>query len=258
MRFSRDSLQESAAIFTFLLIALACILIIVFSFKSCRQVKIRYKGPYKTYQDQEGNQFKSVKIGGREWMESNLKSRIFQNGDTIFLASNADEWKEANQKKIAACCWFQFNSTKKYNGLYYNHYAVSDPRGLAPRGWSIPNVKEFDKDISKNSRTGNVLYDYWNNTDVCYSHHASTSGWTFGDSGYNQSGLNVLAASSCSEDGKFVSAGRSASFWTSNSVNKRKSKKLYFHPCVNSWSDCIQFKTIARESGLNVRCIKSH
>ena len=88
--------------------------------------------------------FKTVKIGGQVWMAENLNVSTFRNGDPIPQARTKEEWEKAGENKQAAWCYYDNNPAngKKY-GKLYNHYATSDPRGLAPNGWHIPTDSEW-------------------------------------------------------------------------------------------------------------------
>jgi len=46
---------------------------------------------------------------------------------------------------IIAWCFYENDSNNnKILGRLYNYYAVSDPRGLAPNGWKIPQKGDFN------------------------------------------------------------------------------------------------------------------
>ena len=217
-----------------------------FIVKTCQQQQQKYSGKYNFNIDHEGNEFKSVLISDQEWMESNLRVTTFQNGDKIFIAKNSTEWKEANNKNIPACCWFKFNKNNSpIYGLYYNHYAVTDPRGLAPKGWKIPSVSDFNKHIAAK--------------DVCYRDHASIDGWSMGGSGFNKSGLNVLASVMTDKAGSFYWGGTDAKFWTSDLVNKPYSNYAYILSMNQErghYDDCNEIRKELVTCGIPVRCLK--
>jgi uncharacterized protein (TIGR02145 family) len=92
------------------------------------------------------SQIPSVKIGKQVWMKRNLDVTVFNNGDPILQIETAEEWMEAGEKKIPACCYYENDSSYgEVFGMLYNWYAVSDPRGLAPIGWRIPDENDFQE-----------------------------------------------------------------------------------------------------------------
>jgi uncharacterized protein (TIGR02145 family) len=99
------------------------------------------------YKDFIGNYFDfyAILIEGRKWMGKNLDVDTFRNGDPIPHAETDVQWKDAGEKKQPAWCWSSNDPDKrKEYGKLYNHYAVADPRGLAPDGWRIPTQKELE------------------------------------------------------------------------------------------------------------------
>jgi uncharacterized protein (TIGR02145 family) len=87
---------------------------------------------------------KTAVIGNQTWMAENLSVITFANGDPIFEAKSAEEWRIAGEKKKAAYCYVNNDpSTASKYGVLYNWYAMNDKRGLAPEGWRIPKENDF-------------------------------------------------------------------------------------------------------------------
>ena len=92
-----------------------------------------------------------VKIGNHIWMTKNLDVDRFRNGDKIPEAKTMNDWLKAYMEKKPAWCYYvdqttcnHTNESYKMFGKLYNHFAVIDPRGLAPKGWRIPTKQDFD------------------------------------------------------------------------------------------------------------------
>lgn len=89
------------------------------------------------------------KIGNQIWMTENLQVTHYLNGDEIPQVKSKDEMVLAAKEEKGVWCYIDdnYNITDvetKY-GRLYNHFAVVDPRGLAPaKGWHIPKREEFD------------------------------------------------------------------------------------------------------------------
>ena len=99
----------------------------------------------------------SKRINGKIWSTSNLDVSTFRNGDPIHEAKTGEEWVEAGDNKQPAWCWTSNDpkERKKY-GKLYNHYAVADPRGLAPQGWRIPSEDELESLIVDGQLTDEI------------------------------------------------------------------------------------------------------
>lgn len=115
------------------------------------------KGPYKT-----------VQIGTQVWMIKNLDVATFRNGDPIPEAKTNEEWKKADENHQPAWCYYD-NDPKngaKY-GKLYNMWALYDPRGIAPEGFHVPSVDDWEK------------FDAFVNSDA--TRIKSISGWNSWD-----------------------------------------------------------------------------
>lgn len=91
--------------------------------------------------DIDGNVYKTIVIGGNEWMAENLRTTKFRDGSEIPLVTDVSEWAALS---TAAYCWPENNAANKstYGGLY-NGYAVFSNKGLCPSGWHIPTDGEW-------------------------------------------------------------------------------------------------------------------
>ncbi len=179
----------------------------------------------------------SVKVGDQEIMLANINVSEFQNGEKIYEAKNADEWIEAGKENIAAWCYDDFNSTNEKKGKLYNWFAVNDSRGLAPKGWHIPNFNEWHslekKLLVKN---GNGEHNYktinFNNDTVRYCNdHGIFRNEQSGNTIYNYS------------------------YWTTDDCGERNSfRAVCFLISKEKYSNRECFP---KRSGLSIRCIKN-
>ncbi|MFN5937935.1 MAG: fibrobacter succinogenes major paralogous domain-containing protein, partial [Sphingobacteriales bacterium] len=121
-----------------------CLLTICFSL--LKHGSAQQNGSFKDVRD--GKVYKTVKIGSQEWMAENLNTDRFRNGDFIPQAKTWEELVLAEKTKQPA--WFApeidgiFNTSDKSIGKFYNWYAVTDQRGLAPQGWYIPTRLDWE------------------------------------------------------------------------------------------------------------------
>jgi uncharacterized protein (TIGR02145 family) len=87
-----------------------------------------------------------IKIGTQIWMNKNLDVKTFNNGDVIIHAQCEEEWEKAFLNKTPAWCYCEDgdgdgNLTKD---VLYNYFALTDPRGLAPAGYRIATLNDWN------------------------------------------------------------------------------------------------------------------
>jgi uncharacterized protein (TIGR02145 family) len=87
----------------------------------------------------------AIKTGDQIWMKYNLNVSKFSSGDDILRVSTAEEWEEAGQKKLFTFFYDNDSSNGELFGKLYNWIEVSDPRGIAPKGWQIPKDQDLQK-----------------------------------------------------------------------------------------------------------------
>jgi uncharacterized protein (TIGR02145 family) len=197
-----------------------------------------------------GGSLPSVKIGKQTWSAKNLDVTTFRNGDAIGEVKTAAEWKAAGKAGKPAYCSLNFNAANDANyGKLYNWFAVTDPRGLAPKGWHIPSGDEWvflEFAVSKDGE--NV------GAKMLKSH----TGWKNnykGSSGNGEGELGFLAPAGGhqGEDGSFYEEGQSV-YWWSTSFQQSDSERIVNFGILNSHD--IQTGFFPKESGNYVRCVK--
>ena len=121
----------------------------------------------------------------------------------MFHARSEEEWNLASYKKIPAWCYYENDSVKgEEDGVLYNWYAVTDPRGLAPEGWHIPSDSEFLEVISFLGGEGKAA-----------KRLMSKEAWYDGG-GNNQSGFNAKPGGFRFYHGVFANYGYDGEWWT--------------------------------------------
>ncbi len=87
-----------------------------------------------------GNTFSVSKLGNQVWMESNLETETYANGDPIPML-DAAAWGGTTE---GAQGWIDDDpAAGAGRGRLYNGYAVMDPRGLCPTGWHVATNVDF-------------------------------------------------------------------------------------------------------------------
>jgi uncharacterized protein (TIGR02145 family) len=176
---------------------------------------------------------KTVFIGTQEWMTKNLEVTTFRNGDSIPQAKSEKEWVNAGNKQQPAWCYYLNDPVNgvKY-GIIYNWWAVNDPRGLAPKGWRIPNDEDFST----------LLANYQNNRELAYA--------VFIKGGI--SGLNFpLGGWRGRKEGDFKDIDVYAAIWSLTEKGKWVS---YLE--LNAQFQVSGMREAGKGSGCYVRCIR--
>ena len=156
--------------------------------------------------DIDGNKYDTVQIQTQIWMQQNLKTSHYRNGDPIPEITSISVWSTLTS---GAWCWYRNDSTQ-YAATYgklYNWYAVNDPRGLAPEGWHIPSDVEWTTlstslggDLVAGSKLKETGTLHWTtpNTDAT-----------------NSSGFTGLPGGYCDDEGDFNNITRYGIWWSS-------------------------------------------
>ena len=199
-----------------------------------------------TVTDIDGNIYKTVQIGNQCWTQSNLKVSKYMNGDNIPMGLSNSAWENTTSGAYAI-----YNNDPMNDGLFgklYNHYAVTDSRGLCPTGWHVPSDGEWT-----------ILENYLGGSSVAGGALKSTAtqptpgGWASPNSGAtNSSGFTALPGGLRDESGDFN--GVSNGYWWSSTVSSG-SRALYrdLSYTYNYFGRVDYY----RSRGFSVRCLKN-
>jgi uncharacterized protein (TIGR02145 family) len=183
----------------------------------------------------------TVRIGTQAWAVANLNVNTFRNGDTIPEAKTNKEWVAAGESRKPAWCYY--NNDPAIGLLYgklYNWYAVNDPRGLAPAGWTLPSDADWAK-----------LINYLGGPGPAGGKMKSTSRWNEGSNGTNLSGFTGFPAGNRIENGIFQNIGSIGIWWSSVENNPPSAIDHYL-----SISNSCNRSTSPKQRGESVRCIR--
>ena len=150
--------------------------------------------------------YQPLTIGTQVWMLKNLNVKYYRNGDSIPEVRDSLNW--INLKSGALCNYNNSDSLGKIYGRLYNWYAVNDSRGLAPLGWHIPDIDEWEtltNYLGGNSIAGGKLKE------------AGTSHWSSPNNGAtNSSGFSALPGGTRYNSGLFNYIGWTVWYLTSD------------------------------------------
>ncbi len=199
---------------------------------------------------QNGTNIKTVKINKQEWMSENLNITTFRNGDPIPQAKTAQEFIAAGMNLKPAWCYYNNDSSNNRTyGKLYNWYAVNDPRGLAPKGFHIPGIDEW-----------NSLINYLGGDTLAGRKMKSNNGWNDNGNGNNESGFGGLPGGYCMpenkyrDEGKFMDLGSVGEWWSSTLSSAVLGRVNYI--ALSKTSDKAYKMSYLSTFGMSVRCIK--
>ena len=98
------------------------------------------------FNNYDGNKYRTITMcDGNQWTIDYLRTTHFNNGDEIPLIQDATEWAAQTS---AAKTWYP-NSGNPYTtvGFIYNWFVIEDERGIAPEGWRVATVEDWNSII---------------------------------------------------------------------------------------------------------------
>jgi len=187
----------------------------------------------ETVTDASGNSYKCISIGTQTWMAADLKTGKYRNGDVItgFVSLTSTEG-------TVGTCY-----TNPNYGQFYNWYAVSDPRNIAPIGWHVPTDEDWTKletFLGGSQVAGGKLKEavaYWFQPNAAtdeYGFKALPTGYRFADGSYSTGGFSMGYWWTATETSNTESYNRALYYRTTQSLRQVSDKRV----------------------GLAVRCVK--
>jgi uncharacterized protein (TIGR02145 family) len=199
-----------------------------------------------TVTDIDGNAYHTVQIGNQCWTQSNLKVSKYRNGDSITTGLSNSAWQNTTSGAYAI-----YNNAPVNDGLYgklYNHYAVTDSRGLCPTGWHVPSDAEWttlENHLGASSVEGGALKST--------ATQPTPGGWNSPNTGAtNSSGFTALPGGGQNVNGDFIALSIYGLWWSSSVTPGSGAwlRDLYYIA-----SD-ITRHDYGRNWGFSVRCLK--
>ncbi len=191
--------------------------------------------------DIDGNAYRTVRIGSQEWMNENLKTTRYNDGQPIPNITGDSEWHNLS---TPAYCWYNNDvSNGVHYGALYNWSAVNTGR-LAPSGWHVPSRDEW-----------NTLINYLGGQDIAGGKLKDTGDafWLNPNAGAtNETGFSARGAGI--RDTTFMMIRETTYIWSSTSDPAYNAQAFQVHlywgaPWANLYS-------MQKYSGFSVRCVR--
>ncbi len=214
--------------------------------------------PYLTYgivHDKEGNEYKTITIGQQTWMAQNLRTSIFENGDSIYSTNNNEEWLKSDYPLQTPYSSFNHKDSLNKYGRHYNWEAITDKRKIAPKGWHVATETDWvklEKFLIENR------YNINENDNQIAKSMASSSCWKIstqsGSIGLlmhknNKCGFTAIPATIFNNKNEVLFS--SSYWWSYSQTNVEYNCRILYY------NNSSLLKTyISKHSGLSVRCVK--
>jgi uncharacterized protein (TIGR02145 family) len=229
-----------------------------------------------------------VRIGTQVWSVRNLDVDHFRNGDPIPQAETAEEWLSALDNLEPAWCYYENDSLfgtlqglslqeSRAVGKLYNWFAVNDPRGLAPEGWHVPSLEEWDTlsvylgGIGVADKKMMIALGGQATVNSRRGSRRGSPGATApqqipdsGNGGTNSSGFTGLPGGTRHLDGRFTGYGVYGYWWSSTKVDtglvpsfEAWYRELSFLPSRSTPGDAFNFPMAIWGDGLSVRVVRN-
>ena len=204
-------------------------------------------GLLKFNQDSRSLDCNSIIIGSQKWMTKNLDVITYSNGDAIPQVTDKNQWST-----LTTGAWCYYNNDSNNNAIYgklYNWYAVTDSRGLAPKGWHIPSDGEWTQ---LSEKLGGLKVSGGKMKTVNY--------WKIPNIGAtNSSGfLGLPAGFRSGSSGNFAFLGETTLWWSSTEyLNPNNNENTFAHSRTINFNDSTLGKVVGyKNNGVSVRCLK--
>lgn len=196
---------------------------------------------YGSVEDIDGNVYKTIVIGTQTWMCENLKTTRYRNGDPIQNVRDRLIWRDL---VTGAYCEYNFSDIlAETYGYLYNWYAIVDNRNIAPLGWHVASMNEWETLLECVFESG---YG-----DGYFLKESGTSHWASPNSASNSSGFTALPGGVLYDN--FGSLTELAFFWTSTESSPGYDAWMYY---IVHDEGGFRIQTANYTSGASVRCIK--
>jgi uncharacterized protein (TIGR02145 family) len=212
--------------------------------EDAKKTKIEELSRGEFVDQRDGDTYKWVKIGKQIWMAENMKTSKYNDGTSIPLITDENEWYKLSSP---AYCLPRMDTIiqKTSLGALYNWYAVNSNK-ICPKGWHIPSDNEWT-----------VLIDYLGGKGIAGGKlkEAGTIDWLSPNKdATNETGFTALAAGGRSQAG-FIGTIKEMGAWWSSTEEGNSYAWFRMMNCYNN--EVIRYHYF-KNNGFSVRCVRDN
>lgn len=204
----------------------------------------------------DGHEYGTVQIGDQCWFAENLRTTVYNNGETIPEVTDDSAW--GGLSTGGRCSYDNDASNLENYGYLYNWFAVhdslDDSRGLCPSGWHVPTDGEWmtlEMELGMSESEANSVGGRGTDQGTqMKSSSSDTPSWN----GSNTSDFSALPGGlRVGEYGGFDYVGNFGYWWSASSPNGTSSAWLRL---LGSDGDFLVRNSDYRRNGFSVRCVR--
>lgn len=201
--------------------------------------------PFAPVTDIDGNVYTVVKLGNQYWMKENLRVTRYRDG--YLLPNRPNAWFPNVQYQGAYDDYNGDSLLLAQYGRLYNWYAVTNPRGLCPKGWRMPTEADWEELIDflgGYNVAGGKLKDtsmLWEEPNIAANNFL---GFSALPGGYRRYGTPL-----------YFRMGQEAHFWSASETENNWEARFYLIPYKSAAIE-RRGELEHKGAGRSCRCIK--
>jgi len=195
--------------------------------------------------DSEGKVYYTTRIGNQEWMETNLNTTKFNNGDLIPTTDPVTLDIRGFTDPLFQWLYDRSVGSIEDYGRLYTWHVATDTRGICPVGWHVPTISDWT-DLMNFYGGENIVSDFF----ISGYNYSWDSHWLYGG-GFP--GFNESRAGYRSDEGYFNQRHSSGRHWSTTEYSSRESYAIV----IGTWGEQVNISTFNKNFGLTIRCLKN-
>ena len=198
--------------------------------------------------DIEGHIYYTVRLGNQDWMNRNLETSYYTNGDRITTTGTQTVNIEMENQPAYQWAFLGHEDHPELlddDGRLYTWYTATETRKICPSGWHLPSLDEWNELFS------HLGADTLTSRDLrwCFNYH-----WDSPVNPENEGSFWAQLAGFRLPTGQFQYASHDGTYWWSSTESSPDN--AYVAYCGPSDIDRVSTAEQNKKYGLSVRCLK--